>query len=77
MSKQIRPNQPLVVHVSVSIEDEGAVEVGDDERETFVVVLSSHPPNQPGCLQLDEGAVVGRDEVVVSEGAGAGLGVFE
>lgn len=71
----MKPNHPLVLQVSVS-EDDG-VGLGSKELEGTAVVGSSHPPNQPGCLQLEEGDTVGCDDVVVMEGAGAGAGVAD
>ena len=64
------------MQVVVDVGEGVGVEVGDVEGES---VGSRQPPNQPGYSQLDavDGELVGREEVVVREGAGAGEGVAD
>lgn len=44
-----------------------------DEEVAGGSVGSLHPPNQPGCLQLELGEEVGKEDVVVMMGAGTGV----
>jgi hypothetical protein len=84
-SKQINPNQTFVVQLVVAtvddtVRDFGFLVVGlAVGLSLFLVdvdVGSRQPPNQPGYSQLCAD-VVGCAEVVVSVGAGAGLGVAD
>jgi hypothetical protein len=52
-------------------------EAGNDEDVGDAVLVESlQPPNQSGCWQLEMDVAMGKDDVVVMVGAGAGVGLL-